>query len=275
MLLIQILLFVSSYSTLHRQNDQYYYLKTQSLSSRFSAQLAGFRKIALKISSASYTSSLKKFESDPSPYRMLKISEELKAIADTNYLASGVGIYYPRQDVALNSSVYYTLDTLCIRLGENDPAVRQRVEAALSAPYSGGTSLVFFPSNSARTGRMLITLPVKLNRYDDYDAVVYFVVNQSDMATALSGDAPSENSLCAFSPRRGSCSTPAAGPTFLLRRSSRRTWRTPPRCPGPFRRRPPISGRIPAAPTCLSPWWGKASWRKTPGPFSSGWASFC
>ena len=53
MLLIQILLFVSSYSTLHRQNDQYYYLKTQSLSSRFSAQLAGFRKIALKISSAS------------------------------------------------------------------------------------------------------------------------------------------------------------------------------------------------------------------------------
>lgn len=57
MLLIQILLFVSSYSTLHRQNDQYYYLKTQSLSSRFSAQLAGFRKIALKISSASYTSS--------------------------------------------------------------------------------------------------------------------------------------------------------------------------------------------------------------------------
>lgn len=117
MLLIQILLFVSSYSTLHRQNDQYYYLKTQSLSSRFSAQLAGFRKIALKISSASYTSSLKKFESDPSPYRMLKISEELKAIADTNYLASGVGIYYPRQDVALNSSVYYTLDTLCIRLG--------------------------------------------------------------------------------------------------------------------------------------------------------------
>lgn len=203
MLLIQILLFVSSYSTLHRQNDQYYYLKTQSLSSRFSAQLAGFRKIALKISSASYTSSLKKFESDPSPYRMLKISEELKAIADTNYLASGVGIYYPRQDVALNSSVYYTLDTLCIRLGENDPAVRQRVEAALSAPYSGGTSLVFFPSNSARTGRMLITLPVKLNRYDDYDAVVYFVVDQSDMATALSGDAPSENSLCAIFSQEG------------------------------------------------------------------------
>lgn len=217
MLLIQILLFVSSYSTLHRQNDQYYYLKTQSLSSRFSAQLAGFRKIALKISSASYTSSLKKFESDPSPYRMLKISEELKAIADTNYLASGVGIYYPRQDVALNSSVYYTLDTLCIRLGENDPAVRQRVEAALSAPYSGGTSLVFFPSNSARTGRMLITLPVKLNRYDDYDAVVYFVVNQSDMATALSGDAPSENSLCAIFSQEGELLYASGGTDLFAR----------------------------------------------------------
>ena len=106
MLIVQILLFFSSYKALNEQNSRYYYLRSQNLSSRFYSQLTGFREITVKMSGNAYKGSTKKFLTVRDNYTsmMLQVSEELSQIQFGLPLAQEVGIYYPDRNMVLNEN---------------------------------------------------------------------------------------------------------------------------------------------------------------------------
>ena len=199
MLIMQILLFSTSYRTLNSQNDQYYYLKTQSLSSRFYAQLTSFQEIAMKISSDSEISAKKLASSSIFPQDMLQISKELKAISFTAPLAQSMGIYYPEQRIFLDSEYYYTLESFCDSFSNGNPDVREKMQIFFTNPMDGECKIIsstfgkFTLSESTTNGKMLLVFPIKMNSYTKYDAAVYFTLSHESVSTFLSTNAPTEN----------------------------------------------------------------------------------
>lgn len=201
MLIVQILLFFSSYKALNEQNSRYYYLRSQSLSSRFYSQLTGFREITVKMSGNAYKGSSKKFLTMRDNYTsmMLQVSEELSQIQFGLPLAQEVGIYYPERNIVLNEKWYYTFDNFCNSFSGGNAYVAQKVRSALSGPYtSSGRIVSSLPAGPLKSGdvaqnALLFAFPVKLNNYSEYDAVIYFVISHSSIDTVLSGNAQSEN----------------------------------------------------------------------------------
>ena len=201
MLIVQILLFFSSYKALNEQNSRYYYLRSQNLSSRFYSQLTGFREITVKMSGNAYKGSTKKFLTVRDNYTsmMLQVSEELSQIQFGLPLAQEVGIYYPDRNMVLNEKWYYTFDNFCNSFSGGNAYVAQKVRSALSGPYtSSGRIVSSLPARPLKSGdvaqnALLFAFPVKLNNYSEYDAVIYFVISHSSIDTVLSGNAQSEN----------------------------------------------------------------------------------
>ena len=201
MLIVQILLFFSSYKALNEQNSRYYYLRSQNLSSRFYSQLTGFREITVKMSGNAYKGSTKKFLTVRDNYTslMLQVSEELSQIQFGLPLAQEVGVYYPDRNMVLNEKWYYTFDNFCNSFSGGNAYVAQKVRSALSGPYtSSGRIVSSLPARPLKSGdvaqnALLFAFPVKLNNYSEYDAVIYFVISHSSIDTVLSGNAQSEN----------------------------------------------------------------------------------
>ena len=180
MLIVQILLFFSSYKALNEQNSRYYYLRSQSLSSRFYSQLTGFREITVKMSGNAYKGSTKKFLTVRDNYTsmMLQVSEELSQIQFGLPLAQEVGIYYPDRNMVLNEKWYYTFDNFCNSFSGGNAYVAQKVRSALSGPYTSSGRIVLLSSGRAlkigdvTQNALLFAFPVKLNNYSEYDAVI-------------------------------------------------------------------------------------------------------
>lgn len=199
MFILQIFIFYSSYHTLNTQNSQYYYQKTQNLSSSFYSQLSAFRTIALKISNTNSTS-IRRYANPNAPdYTAISASEELSNYLVSVPLAQELGIYYIDRKVFLDTSFYYKLENFCVSFSNNNPAVYQKIHSLFTEPFDGKYKMISsippgaVTPEDVRNNQMIVAIPVKMNSYTDYDAIVYFIINHESINSFLSTNAPSEN----------------------------------------------------------------------------------
>ncbi len=210
MLIVQVFIFYSSYQTMRTQNNQYYSLRTQNLSSSFYSQLAAFREIALEISSST-PSSVKKCASPDAPdYLKIEVSEELANYMAGVPLAENIGIYYKEQQILVDDAFYYRLGNFCQSFSGGNEAVYDRVRDLFTGPIEGSYRIISsippgaMTPDAMLTNMVLVAIPVRLNSYTEPDAVVYFTISHESIRSFLSVNAPTENYTYAIFDEKGS-----------------------------------------------------------------------
>ena len=199
MLVIQIAIFYSSYHTLNTQNAQHYNMKTQDLSARFYSQLSTFRTTALKISTAS-PSDIKKCANLQVPANtFINASEELDSYLVSVPLAQNIGVYYINRQIFLDNAHYYKLNNFCTRFSNDSSETYNRVYNFFTQPFSEKIQILSsiapgeFTEENFKSNEIIVAIPVALNTYVEYDAIVYFTLSYDSICTFLSPSDPAEN----------------------------------------------------------------------------------
>lgn len=200
MIVAQILILHSSYQELSTQNDTYCFTETKNLSSRMFSQISAFRTIALQISTANKTD-IKKYLDPNAPESLaISASEELSRYQLSLPMAKHIGIYYIDRKICLDNRFYYRLENFCTMFSNGDPDTYNRVYSLFTSPFERRYGIISSIRQDKTTeAEMLVAIPVRMNRYDDYDAIIYFTVTYSTMNSFLTTAFSENNTYAIFS----------------------------------------------------------------------------